>query len=794
MASTPYPVPRGLRETGILLGDGASATYGPFGFAIFDAADVTVWTSDNAEAIWTRTNVVVTKLTDTPSAFFTVTFPAILPASMRFSVQAARWHERSVSVFRGGALVADELEKELSKQGSAVQELRRDINRAVRLPGGSGLADALLPPPKADWALGWNDEATRLINVISLAEIRAAADYADQVLDVVNQIRPLVPHIFPTRAAAEAYVFELAPDVIITASGGTPGDRNGRMFHKQTPNVQPLRGGLSVPLAGGGVQWYKSVLPNVRRWVKGNLGANEWIVLGAMAQSNGIGSAVGGDLTIDPGVMVWHDGLDPANPGTAAHIKVADPQAYPFNTGGQNNALFQAAKALRASEQTNVLILAAWRGGQSIERFEADNPNPELWNRVLTWQAALAAVGLDTVDRVWWALGETDSAMGIKVWQRKFEKVLAQCRAQAWWKKGHTYMLASEPTRHYLNSAQAHGLTLRMVAEKTADVAVISSVDLTTDPPFPIHFDSPGLDGLGKKIEEAVRLPYGRHPAPAYNRQVFASVNFTIDAAGGSGVDFTDIREAVRFFSTIRLSENGRASVKFGPGEWDLSVGLGLRMALREGSQWEFSGELNATPFVPPVKADISATAATALAYLKTKYLTQFKFPSTGLTLGGTSFGHWRDLMIHATASVNNSAAIQSRDNQIPKDSSVGRIRLSNVAIHGYSTTGASAIAMLDGSYCRASGLIISHCYIGKNAQDDSRIAAPGFSPSVPGTVFAHCTIDSNATGEGSIDSRFSTTTNTGTNNQATIGGRIDRRLAENPGSDISSPGGTIYS
>ena len=137
MDEQPYPLPRATRETEILAGDGGTI-YGPFGFKVFDLEDLRVFVKHEGgpwqAAAFTAEKVAGAELDD-----FTVTFAAPLPATSRYLVQAARLHERQVAVTKGGAIGGRALEKELSKQGSVIDELRRDIWRGgSAVPGEPG--------------------------------------------------------------------------------------------------------------------------------------------------------------------------------------------------------------------------------------------------------------------------------------------------------------------------------------------------------------------------------------------------------------------------------------------------------------------------------------------------------------------------------------------------------------------------------------------------------------------------------------------------------------------------------
>ena len=131
MAATPYPLPRSARQTPAFIGTGA-ATYGPFGegWGIFDIEDVIAEIRPaGSTAPWAAVPVTIAKLGDSASySTFNATFPAALGAATQFRLSGRRLHERSVAVTRGGGIDGKALEKELSKIGVTLQELRRDAD------------------------------------------------------------------------------------------------------------------------------------------------------------------------------------------------------------------------------------------------------------------------------------------------------------------------------------------------------------------------------------------------------------------------------------------------------------------------------------------------------------------------------------------------------------------------------------------------------------------------------------------------------------------------------------------
>lgn len=128
MDTPPYPLPRSTRETEILQGDGG-ATYGPFAFKVFDIEDVRAYVRPDGAEDFLPASFAASKVADLPFDDFMLTFAEALPETADYLVQSARLHHRDVSTTRGGAVSGRELEKELSKQGSVIEELRRDINR-----------------------------------------------------------------------------------------------------------------------------------------------------------------------------------------------------------------------------------------------------------------------------------------------------------------------------------------------------------------------------------------------------------------------------------------------------------------------------------------------------------------------------------------------------------------------------------------------------------------------------------------------------------------------------------------
>lgn len=172
MDQQPFPLPRATRETETLNGDG-SAIYGPFNFKIFDTEDIHIAVlhegGDWEDALFTATKVAGNEFDD-----FTIEFVAPLPATSKFVVRSARLHERQLAVTKGGAISGRPLEKELSKQGSVLEELRRDIDRGgIQYP----LAPGQVAIMGSDKRMRPGPFAEQIVN--AQAEAILASGYAD---------------------------------------------------------------------------------------------------------------------------------------------------------------------------------------------------------------------------------------------------------------------------------------------------------------------------------------------------------------------------------------------------------------------------------------------------------------------------------------------------------------------------------------------------------------------------------------------------------------------------------------
>lgn len=204
MAETPYPLPRQLRMSQILIGDGR-ASYGPFSFRVFDIEDISVFSRPVAGGEWTPVAAGVSKASNLPLDYFTVSFPTSITNQTEFIVVGDRLYERSAGLRKGTQLNPDALERELSKIGVTLQELRRDVDRGViREFGADGvMLEAGIPDGSLLYLVGNRIKAGPLAGVIG--------EYVDQVAALVVQAQE-------AEQAAEGFAQQSAYSATVSAS------------------------------------------------------------------------------------------------------------------------------------------------------------------------------------------------------------------------------------------------------------------------------------------------------------------------------------------------------------------------------------------------------------------------------------------------------------------------------------------------------------------------------------------------------------------------------------------------
>jgi hypothetical protein len=494
--------------------------------------------------------------------------------------------------------------------------------------------------------------------------------------------------------------------------------------------------------------------------------AGAWAVFGIAGQSNALGAATdgGGDLTLNPNVFVYR-------PSTGT-IEVADPTKSPFI--GSNNAGWQAAKRYQEQYGGNVLLIVIAAGSMPIEQFL---PGGDRWTQMTTQvPAALALVGQQYVDRWFWSQGEADYLQNVKWYRNRFEQFLANMKAQSWWLEGHTYMIGTEMAQARGNVSEGQGFTLKLVAETTSDFVMISSYDAGIDPAQAVHFSGAGLDTIGERFKGAASLPYGHAPRPGTPRFARGNLSFIVDSAGTDpDADFSDLFEALIFFSSIRLAFGVVATVTV-KGKHSL---IGASVQLSDLTGFVFEGVLD-EDFEQPDKTDLSPTEATALTFLRGLFLTEIEIANKLFVLNGNNAGTWRKMLWcqNGTAGAISGAILSKEESNNPtRSQSGGSIRCEQIAFHRWQGAQSGAIYISKSDHVDIdSTCLFSHCSI--------PISAKFGKVEAPGVVFAHSTVrDVRAFRGGYVDIENATTTSaSATGYRAESNGYIYAVGAENTG------------
>jgi nitrous oxidase accessory protein NosD len=234
----PFPIPRQLRQTDVFVGDGG-AIYSGFSFKIFDIADVEAWTKAETDTAFIKQSVTVAKLNNLPFDDFSVTFSDNQASTIEIIVRSARLAERSAGVDNGTRLDMNALEKELSKQATVQQEVRRDLGRTVMSDfGETGLTiDVGIPDGRTLMKQGGRLQAGPDIVTIGAAA-EAAKDLVEGwVGDIVSQGN--VP-IYGTVQGLSALTIPLGINAIRTNGFAAAGDLGGWPLAISVANTGPL--------------------------------------------------------------------------------------------------------------------------------------------------------------------------------------------------------------------------------------------------------------------------------------------------------------------------------------------------------------------------------------------------------------------------------------------------------------------------------------------------------------------------------------------------------------------------
>ena len=236
--TNPYPIPRAVRQTDVLVGNGG-ATYGPFdGLKCFDAEDIKVYVRPQGAGRFEAASVTVVKLNGLPFDFFTITFASGLPSTTEYVVSSERVAERSAGVDKGTLIDMTALEKELSKISTVQQELRRDIGRTLRADYGqsgpvldSDVEDGELLMKQGDRLVkGPNADQVANAQNYSLTALAAAA----ALIGMTNAV-----YDFTDEAAFEAANVPAVLTYVTTAGYSSAGDYGGHRKRRIAEPVSP---------------------------------------------------------------------------------------------------------------------------------------------------------------------------------------------------------------------------------------------------------------------------------------------------------------------------------------------------------------------------------------------------------------------------------------------------------------------------------------------------------------------------------------------------------------------------
>lgn len=226
----------------------------------------------------------------------------------------------------------------------------------------------------------------------------------------------------------------------------------------------------------------------------GNWYSPDYFVIVAAGQSNMLGAGSGGTAFLDPNVVAYdwvNKELVPADYAAAP----AGGEGVRTGTSFKNNLFFPFANRVAEELDRPVMVIARPVSGSSIDTWltSSDGTN---WNNLATdVDAALAAIGQDSVDAFLWHQGESDASVDPAVFASKFQALVDQVNAQSWGDEA--AFLAGELSYQGDNNTQ--NLTLQEIelSETDPDLAFVSSVGLTSQDESGVHFDGASLVEFG---------------------------------------------------------------------------------------------------------------------------------------------------------------------------------------------------------------------------------------------------------------------------------------------------------
>lgn len=428
MVENPYPIPRQLRQSGILVGGGGD-TYGPFDFKIFDPVDVVVCACAADEERFTEVaGITVTKVNGNtglnPLDNFTIQFPYMVPASTRYVVLSSRIAARDAGVMSGTRIDPDALEKEFSKIATQQQELRRDLGRAVMVEFGEGalvvdagiqdgdtimregdrfVAGPNLPNLASSLIAEAAAEANRARSEADRSDLQAnrSRSEADRAAGYVNDIvsEKEVP-IYATVAGMPFISVTPGMSVINVRGRNSPTDGDGGLYGTANNGSPDKFASLD------GRTWYKIFKKPLLIVVSGqsnpaNVRDYNWQPESNLYPWNATGVAIG------TGFM------------QADNTKISVPVAF-------------ANEFSKQFPDRSVFVVTGARPGRTIANWLPGAPDEDVYALLKARvEAAMAVLGVDKIDRFLWWQGESDAAAP-NTYEADFEAVIVRLRGETW--------------------------------------------------------------------------------------------------------------------------------------------------------------------------------------------------------------------------------------------------------------------------------------------------------------------------------------------------------------------------
>lgn len=139
------------------IGNGVTTVF-PYGYKILANADMTVWLDD---VLQTGGYTVSGAGVD---AGGNVTFSVAPAASVVVRLQRVVSLARTTDYQEGGAFRADQVDIDQDKQTMQIQQVNEEVSRALKFPPGSPPAAVYLPTPEPLKFLGWDQDASAVVN------------------------------------------------------------------------------------------------------------------------------------------------------------------------------------------------------------------------------------------------------------------------------------------------------------------------------------------------------------------------------------------------------------------------------------------------------------------------------------------------------------------------------------------------------------------------------------------------------------------------------------------------------